>query len=204
MVTFEKRGWRIGTNRFLHNNVEGGLQRTRQPLKLCRTRVGQENRLVSLLDFSSDNLCRSLGGVCACRTWHSPPGEFGQVPPPPFHYSPDALFSIILWLELGLYRPHGCVGESGDLQHWRRTFIIVQYDFPADSPQGSFFPDWSPAFRSPVIKRPILPVYMGGHLHLPSGKSVSLSSGKSLNLKMHYHPPHPTSTAHLSSSESLN
>ena len=149
MVTFEKRGWRRGTNRFLYNNVEGGLQRTTQPLKLCRHRVGQENRLASLLDFSSgpwevyvhcrtrhsppkqfgqvlppaislsswcfvlhhimtwawiisDSLCRSLGGVCACRTWHSPLGEFGQVPPPPFHYSPDALFSIILWLELWL------------------------------------------------------------------------------------------------------
>lgn len=79
---------------------------------------------------------------------------------PPFHYSLDALFSIILSLKLGLNCPHECGGESGDLKHWRRKLNTVQYNFPhrpAGSPQGSFSPHCSPPFRTLLSSIPFFP-----------------------------------------------
>lgn len=135
------------------------------------------------------NSCLPCGGLYVCRVHCLPPGQLRQILP------------FVILLTLGF---PSCYPSSLDqfvhvnLGVTRGTYNIGW----RNELSGIIFPLWGSQWHTLLSQLcPACQAFCqashssnlhGVQLHLPFGKSISPSSGKSLNLKIHYHSPHST------------
>lgn len=135
---------------------------------------------------TSHNSRLPWGGADVCGVYCLPPGRFRPFVilltfPSPSCYSSslDRFVHVDLGVIQGMYN----IGEGTEVS---RTI------FPPQGSRQHILLSWLHPPQQAFCRASHPPNLHGAQLHLPFGKSISPSSGKSLGLKMHYHSPRST------------